>query len=216
MKYIILLLLFFTALASQGQADVYKLVYDSMELTTGGPNITKTTSLRKDQDYKVILLEVPTGHNGYDVIISFKPKVVVDPSPVNIDNIPGATVASQLVNTYVPGSPTWTHATVAGHFNNSISYSNVANSTLTTKFTGTKIEGYFERKNTHGKAMVSIDNGPETEINLNNATELKQQKLFESGNLTRGLTRFPFLFVFGITGIVRATDEELEEVINWL
>lgn len=187
-KYLIALLLFFYAMIAQGQApDIYKLVYDSMELVTGGVSATKTIAMKKDQDYKVILLEVPTGHDGYDVILSFKAKTIVDPTPVLIDNIPGATVANQLVNTYVPGSPTWTHAMVTGHFNNSISYSNVTNSTLTTKFTGTKIEGYFERKNTHGKAMISIDNGPETEINLNNPTELKQQKLFEASNLTRGI-----------------------------
>lgn len=187
MKYLLLLILFFAVLTSQGQADIYKLVYDSMELTTGGPNVTKTTSIRKTEDYKVILLEVPTGHDGYEVIISFKPKVVVDPTPIFIDNLANFVVANQLVNTYVPGSPTWTHATVSGHYGNSISFSNVANSTLTTRFTGTKIEGYFEKKNTHGKAMISIDGGTETEINLNNPTELRQQKVYESGNLTRSL-----------------------------
>lgn len=172
----------------QGQApDIYKLVYDSMELVTGGVSATKTIVIKKDQDYKVILLEVPSGHNGYDVVISFKPKVVVDPTPIQIDNIPGATIANQLVNTYVPGSPTWTHAVVTGHWSNTISFSNVANSSLTTKFTGTKIEGYFEKKNTHGKAMISIDGGPEKEFNFYNATELKQQKVYESDALARGL-----------------------------
>jgi hypothetical protein len=188
MKYIIIIILWFCGTLVFAQApDIYKLVYDSMELVTGGVSTTKTLSIKKNQDYKVILLEVPTGHNGYDVVISFKPKVVVDPTPILIDNIPGATIANQLVNTYVPGSPTWTHAVVQGHWSNTISFSNVANSSLTTKFTGTKIEGYFERKSTHGKAMISIDGGAETEINLNNPTELKQQKVFESTILPRGL-----------------------------
>lgn len=186
MKYLITLILFFIALISQGQApDLYKLVYDSMELTTGGPSVTKSTTLRKDQDYKVILLEVPKGHNGYDVVISFKEKVVV-PTEVFIDNNPNETINSQLVNTYAPGSA-WTPTSVTGHYNNTISYSNIANSTLVTKFTGTKIVWVAEKKSTHGKAMVSIDNGTETEVNLNNPTELKQQQVYASPVLTRGL-----------------------------
>lgn len=186
MKYIITLILFFIALISQGQApDLYKLVYDSMELTTGGPSVTKSTTLKKDQDYKVILLEVPKGHNGYDVVISFKEKVIV-PTEVFIDNNPNETINSQLVNTYAPGSA-WTPTSVTGHYNNTISYSNIANSTLVTKFTGTKIVWIAEKDKHLGKIGVSIDNGLETVVDQYNATNLKQQSLFTRDGLTRGL-----------------------------
>lgn len=187
MKYIILVILFFSALLSQGQApDIYKLVYDSMELVTGGISATKTTTIRKDQDYKAILLEVPTGHNGYEVIISFKPKVVVDPTPVFLDNLANLVVNSQLVNTYTPASA-WTPGNVTGHYGGTIQFSNVANSTLETKFTGTKIVWIAERKSTHDGAWISIDGGPETLVNLKNAIELKQQEVYTSPTLTRGL-----------------------------
>lgn len=186
-KYLITLLLFFFALASQGQApDIYKLVYDSMELVTGGVSSTKTTTIRKDQDYKAILLEVPTGHDGYEVIISFKPKIVVDPTPVFLDNLANLVVNSQLVNTYTPASA-WSLGNVAGHHGGTIQFSNVANSTLETKFTGTKIVWIAEKKSTHGSAGVSIDGGLETIIDLKNATELKQQEVYTSPTLTRGL-----------------------------
>lgn len=184
MKYILIILLL-PAICFGQSPELYKLVYDSMELTTGGPAITKSTSLRKDQDYKVILLEVPKGHNGYDVVISFKEKVVVNPTPVMIDNVPNFVINGQLVNTYSPGA--WTQANVAGHLDNTIAYSNVANSSLVTKFTGTKIEWVGERKFTHGIAAVSIDGGPEVTKDLYSPTEMKQQVLFESGILTRGL-----------------------------
>lgn len=184
MRYIFILLLL--PVLCFGQApDLYKLVYDSMELTTGGPSVTKSTTLRKDQDYKVILLEVPKGHNGYDVVISFKEKVIVSPE-VFIDNNPNETINSQLVNTYTPGSPTWTHTTVAGHHNNTISFSGVANSSLVTKFTGTKIVWIGEKDKHLGKVAVSIDNGPETIVDQYNATNLKQQALFTK-EVTAGL-----------------------------
>lgn len=187
MKYLIALILFFTALTMQGQApDIYKLVYDSMELVTGGISATKTISIKKDSDYKAILLEVPTGHDGYEVIISFKPKVVVDPTPVFLDNLANLVVNSQLVNTYTPASA-WSLGNVAGHYNGTIQFSNVINSTLETKFTGTKIVWIAERKSTHGSAGVSINGGAETIIDLKNPTELKQQEVYTSPTLTRGL-----------------------------
>lgn len=183
-KYLLLFLLI--PAVCVGQADIYKLVYDSMELTTLGPNVTKTTSIRKTEDYKVILLEVPTGHDGYDIVITAKLKVVVDPTPVFLDNLANLVVNSQLVNTYTPASA-WSLGNVAGHYGGTIQFSNVANSTLETKFTGTKIVWIAEKKSTHGSAGVSIDGGLETIIDLKNATELKQQEVYTSPVLTRGL-----------------------------
>lgn len=186
-KYLILVLLFFYALIAQSQApDIYKLVYDSMELVTGGVSATKTISIKKDQDYKVILLEVPKGHNGYDVIISFKPKAVVDPTPVYLDNIANLTVNSQLVNTYTTAAQ-WIAGTPTGHYNNTIQFSSAVNSTLVTKFTGTKIEWIHEMDKHLGIAAISIDNGPETMVDTYNATPLKQQTKYTSPVLTRGL-----------------------------
>lgn len=187
MKYLILLMLFFTALLSQGQSpDIYKLVYDSMELTTGGPNVTKTTDLVKGEDYKVILLEVPKGHDGYDVVISFKPKVTVDPTPVYLDNVANLVVNSQLVNTYTTAAQ-WIAGTPAGHYNNTVQFSSAVNSTLVTRFTGTKIEWIHEQDKHLGIAAISIDNGPETLVDTYSATNKKQQTLYTSPVLTRGL-----------------------------
>lgn len=187
MKYIILVILFFSALLSQGQApDIYKLVYDSMELVTGGISATKTTTIRKDQDYKAILLEVPTGHNGYEVIISFKPKVVVDPTPIYLDNLANLVVNSQLVNTYTTPAQ-WISGNASGHYSNTLQFSSAVNSTLVTKFTGTQIQWIHEQDKHLGIAAISIDNGPETMIDTYNAANLKQQSKYTSPVLTRGL-----------------------------
>jgi|SRR5688572_30742591 len=189
MKNIITICLLLIAGMAMGQAPtvIYKLVSeDSMHLVTGGPSITKTVSIEKGNDYKLTLLEIPTGHNGYDVVINFKQKVVVDPTPVYLDNLANFTVNNQLVNTYTPASA-WTLGNVQGHYGNTIQFSNIANSTLETKFTGTKIEWIAEKKSTHGSAGVSIDGGTETIVNLKNATELKQQVVYTSPVLTRGL-----------------------------
>lgn len=207
MKYILFLLLWFVGTLAFGQ-DLYKLVYDSMELTTLGPGVTKSTSIRKGQDYKILLLEVPSGHDGYDIVISAKPKVIA-PIVIMIDNNPNEAINGQLVNTYVPGSPTWIHTNVTGHHNNTISYSNAANATLTTKFTGIKVEWIAERKSTHGKAMVSIDGGAESEVNLNNPTELKQQVVYTSPALTSGLHTIKIRVVGGgyvVTDAFRITQ----------
>lgn len=187
MKYLIALILFFTALTMQGQApDIYKLVYDSMELVTGGISATKTISIKKDSDYKAILLEVPTGHDGYEVIISFKPKVVVDPTPVFLDNLANLVVNSQLVNTYTTAAQ-WIAGTPVGHYNNTVQFSSAVNSTLVTRFTGTKIEWIHEQDKHLGIAAISIDNGPETMVDTYNATNLKQQSKYTSPVLTQGL-----------------------------
>jgi hypothetical protein len=207
MKYILILLLWFVGTLAFGQ-DLYKLVYDSMELTTLGPNVTKSTTLKKGQNYKILLLEVPKGHDGYDIVISAKPKVIA-PIVVMIDNNPNEAVNGQLVNTYTPGSPTWAHATVTGHYNNTISFSNVANSSLTTKFTGTKVEWIAERKSTHGSAGVSVDGGAETIINLNNPTELKQQVVYTSSTPTAGVHTIKIRVVGGgyvVTDAFRVTQ----------
>lgn len=185
MRYILILLLWFVGTIAFGQ-DLYKLVYDSMELTTLGPGVTKSTSIRKGQDYKILLLEVPSGHDGYDIVISAKPKVIA-PIVIMIDNNPNEAVNGQLVNTYVPGSPTWTHTNVTGHHNNTISFSSAVNATLTTKFTGTKIEWVTERRFNHGIVAISIDNGPEAMVDQYAATESKQQVLFTSPTLTAGI-----------------------------
>lgn len=187
-KYLIALLFFFYALASQGQAPCPpRLVSeDSLSLVTGGPSVTKNVSIIKGSDYKLILLEVPSGHEGYDVIISFKPKVTVDPTPVYLDNLANLTVNSQLVNTYTTAAQ-WIAGTPAGHYGNTVQFSSATNSTLVTKFTGTQIQWIHEQDKHLGIAAISIDNGPETLVDVYNTTNLKQQSKYTSPVLTRGL-----------------------------
>jgi hypothetical protein len=127
----------------------------------------------------VYLFELPGKVKGH-----FKIEYI--PDVIYIDNLANLVINSQLVNTYTPASA-WTLGNVAGHYGNTIQFSNVANSTLVTKFTGTQIEWIGERDKHLGIAAVSIDNGPETLVGLYTPTNFKQQGLYNSPVLTQGL-----------------------------
>lgn len=186
MKYLLLFLLIPAMCMGQAPCPPRLVSEDSMNLVTGGINITKTVSIAKGSDYHLALLEVPTGHNGYDVVINFKPKVVVDPTPVFLDNLANLVVNSQLVNTYTTAAQ-WIAGTPVGHYNNTVQFSSAVNSTLVTRFTGTKIEWIHEQDKHLGIAAISIDNGPETMVDTYNATNLKQQSKYASPVLMQGL-----------------------------
>lgn len=98
------------------------------------------------------------------------------------------------------GSPnvyfgTWLQGTNAGHFNNSLTFSQIAGNTLTVSFTGTKIEWFAEKEKTHAIAAVSIDGGTEVEYDLYSPTNQKQVKIFE-----KDLTNGPHTFRLRNTG----------------
>jgi hypothetical protein len=85
----------------------------------------------------------------------------------------------------------WVHAgAVPTPMNNTISFSNVTNNTVTLAFVGNKIEWYNEKLSTHGVAAVSIDNGPEVIIDLYSATPARQLLVFASQTLIQGSHTF--------------------------
>lgn len=85
----------------------------------------------------------------------------------------------------------WTHAaTVPAFLNSTLSYSNTTNNAVTLSFTGNKIEWYTEKKNTHGIAAVSIDNGTEVTVDLYAATEQQQLLVYTSPILSQGTHSF--------------------------
>lgn len=90
---------------------------------------------------------------------------------------------------------TWLQGTNAGHFNNSLTFSQTTGNTLTVSFTGTKIEWFAEKEKTHAIAAVSIDGGAEVEYDLYSPTNQKQVKIFE-----KDLTNGPHTFRLRNTG----------------
>jgi uncharacterized protein YjdB len=113
----------------------------------------------------------------------------------------GITVnATTIVDNAVTGTSTnqhnytganWTHVgSIAGWYNGTMSYSNVTNQFVTISFVGNKIEWYTEKKNTHGIAAVSIDNGAEVQVDLYAASAQTQVLVWTSPTLTQGTHTF--------------------------
>ena len=85
----------------------------------------------------------------------------------------------------------WIHGSSHPTFlNGTLSYSNVANNTVTLSFVGNKIEWYTEKFKTHGIAAVSIDNGPEVNVDLYAATGVQKLLVYTSPALTQGTHSF--------------------------
>lgn len=179
-KYLIALLLFFAAMIAQGQGQTKMVtIIDEVNVDplTFKKNVLDTVLSTTGET--VYLFELPGKVKGH-----FKIEYI--PDVIYIDNLGNLVVNSQLVNTYTPASA-WTLGNVNGHYGNTIQFSNTVNSTLVTKFTGTQIEWIGERDKHLGIAAVSIDNGPETLVGLYTPTNFKQQGLYNSPVLTRGL-----------------------------
>ncbi len=83
---------------------------------------------------------------------------------------------------------TWTHGVSSSdpYFNQTVSYSNVANSTVTVSFTGNKVEIYTAKAANHGIAAVSIDNEPETTVDLYAASRQNFALVYGSAVLAQG------------------------------
>ena len=78
----------------------------------------------------------------------------------------------------------WSHVNNAawtqGHINKTLSYTYEVNATLTTAFTGNKVEWFAEKRVNHGIVAVSIDGGAETMVDLyENVTTNTSTKVFE-------------------------------------
>ena len=94
-------------------------------------------------------------------------------------------------NQHSYSGPGWMHAaTQPSFFNSTLSYSNATNNSVTLSFVGNKIEWYTEKMKTHGIAAVSIDNGPEVNVDLYAATGAQQVLVYGSAPLTQGTHSF--------------------------
>ncbi len=105
-------------------------------------------------------------------------------SVVQVDNA----VRGTGLNQFNYSGSGWVHGTSTGdpYLNNTLSYSNVANNVATVSFTGTKIELYSAKASHHGIVAVSIDNGPETSVDLYSASRQNFAMVFASPNLSSG------------------------------
>ena len=76
----------------------------------------------------------------------------------------------------------WTHGTTTVHpyFQTTVSYSNVASNSVTVPFSGNKVELYTAKDAHHGIAAVSIDNGPETYVDLYAAARQNYVSVYNS------------------------------------
>jgi hypothetical protein len=126
----------------------------------------------------------------------------------NIDNAIVGTGTNQhnYVGAWVNNNTTPTF------FNSTMSYSNVTNNTVTLSFVGNKIEWYTEKKNTHGIAAVSIDNGTEVNIDLYAATAGQQLLVYASPALTQGTHTFKIR----VTGTKNASSTGLYAIHDFL
>lgn len=193
MKHLILLLLFFAALTSQGQGT-NKLVtiideFDEALLTFKALNQKIDTTLLVDGSIRYLFEFTGSNNPGTKgrFLIQWVPMGVTPVEVIYLDNLANITVNNQLVNTYNPAA-SWILGNSPGHYGGGThQFSSALNSTLVTKFTGTKIEWIGEKDRHLGIAAVSIDNGLETLVDQYSATNSKQQILFTSPVLTQGL-----------------------------
>lgn len=82
----------------------------------------------------------------------------------------------------------WTNGVSSGdpYHNQTVSFSNQPNNTATVNFTGTKVELYSAKAAHHGIVAVSIDNGPETMVDLYSASRQDFALVYGSAVLSHG------------------------------
>lgn len=110
--------------------------------------------------------------------------VSADVTSLDIDNATTGTGMNQF-NFVGTG---WGHGTSSSdpYLNNTVSFSNAANNTATVTFTGNKVELYTAKAAHHGIVAVSIDNGPETNVDLYAAARQNFVLVYGSATLTQG------------------------------
>jgi hypothetical protein len=84
----------------------------------------------------------------------------------------------------------WSAYSNAAYSGGSYKYTNVPGSTVTIAFVGTELDWITVKGPDFGKANVSVDNGTPTEVDLYNATNAFQQKVFSASGLSSGLHTF--------------------------
>ena len=112
---------------------------------------------------------------------------------VDIDNATQGTG----VNQFNFAGAGWVHGISSGdpYLNNTLSYSNVSNNSATVSFVGNKVEVYSAKASHHGTVAVSIDNGPETQVDLYSASRQNFALVYESA-----LSQGPHSIKMRVTG----------------
>jgi uncharacterized protein YjdB len=105
----------------------------------------------------------------------------------NYVELDDATIGSNT-NQFKYTGTAWTNATNTGdnYFNRTCSHSNTTNHYATLTFTGNKVEFFSSKASHHGIASVTIDDGPETMIDLYAASRQDFVMAFTSGTLSEG------------------------------
>lgn len=103
----------------------------------------------------------------------------------NFIELDDATIGTSI-NQFKYTGTAWTNATNTGdnYFNQTCSHSNTTNHYATLTFSGNKVEFYSSKASHHGIASVTIDDGPETMIDLYAATRQDFAMVFTSGALS--------------------------------
>jgi hypothetical protein len=156
MKTLFFLLLSFSAFA---QDKVYRVHTDSEDsLILLRYSQSKTINVTEGLVYKWVLPAVDTARffnatdGQYEATVTFKKLGTTDPEPVieTIDNVQ-MTAANGWTRNGATTSPGW--------YDNTTAWSALAGATISYTFTGTKVELYAERKDTHGKGQIIIMDG---------------------------------------------------------
>ncbi|WP_276373408.1 Ig-like domain-containing protein [Chryseolinea sp. H1M3-3] len=110
--------------------------------------------------------------------------VSADIAAIDLDN---ATLGTGM-NQFNYSGTGWAHGVSSSdpYFNKTLSFSNAANNYATVTFTGTKVEMYTAKASHHGIVAVSVDNGPETNVDLYSATRQNFVLVYGSAVLPQG------------------------------
>jgi hypothetical protein len=142
---------------------------------------------------------LPKYYNWFDPAASFSvtaPSPTATPAPTPAPTAPPTssptaqpTTAPQLLSandTSFTYTGTWLTSTSSAKFQGDDHYSDVTGSTFSITFKGTSLLLYGARAPYHGIAAVSVDGGPELDIDLYAATRVDQALLFTVPTLANG------------------------------
>jgi uncharacterized protein YjdB len=112
--------------------------------------------------------------------------VTVNPLQNFID-LDDATIGT-TINKFKYTGTAWTHGISNGdpYYMKTVSYSNTINHYATLSFTGNKVEFYSAKASHHGIVAVSVDEGPETMVDLYASPRQNFALVFTSGTLAEG------------------------------
>lgn len=175
MKKLILIILFspFLSLAQPVTGEYMPVSFDQWQV------IRKDTTIFLFKGWKPLLLAPPSFDMTFEYIVIRK--VYVPPAPISIDNIDSRNVYGL----------TWTHTAntswLTNFHNKTGSFSSTTGATIITSFTGHTVEWWTEKRENHGIAGVSIDNGPEEIVDLYaDRTDNNSQLVYSRSGLANG------------------------------